>query len=185
MKIGCIVMAAGSSMRFGSNKLLFQVDGQSMIDRALSIIPTEQLYGVTVVTQYEEVVALAHRYGFHCVRNHHPEWGISHTISLGIGSMPWADAAIFLVADQPMLTKSSVSTLISTYLAHSDQIVALSHSGKRGNPCLFPAEFFPELLALQGDVGGSMVIRAHPDRLLLVETGSAELQDIDTTHQLP
>lgn len=185
MKIGCVVMAAGNSVRFGSNKLLCRIDGYSMIQRALSVIPTEQLYGVTVVTQYDEIAKLADECGFQSVKNLHPEWGISYTISLGIKSMLWADAAIFLVADQPLLKKSSVAALISTYLSQPDRIAALSYNGKRGNPCLFPAEFFPELLALHGDVGGSAVIHAHTDKLLLVEADNAELQDVDTPQQLP
>jgi len=184
MKIGCIVMAAGNSVRFGSNKLLFEIDGHSMIQRTFSAIPTSLLHGVTVVTQYDEVAKLADEYGFQSVKNLHPEWGISHTISLGIHSMPWADAAVFLVADQPLLKKRSVSALISAYLSQPDRIVALSYHGKRGNPCLFPAEFFPELLALQGDIGGSTVIRAHTNRLLLVEADDCELQDVDTPQQL-
>ena len=38
----------------------------------------------------------------------------------------------------------------------------------------------PELRALKGDRGGTVVIRAHPSRLLLVETPEAELADVDT-----
>ena len=54
----------------------------------------------------------------------------------------------------------------------------------RGNPCLFPARFFPELMALEGDRGGSGVIRRHPEALLLLETAERELQDIDTPQAL-
>ena len=45
-------------------------------------------------------------------------------------------------------------------------------------------KFFPELMALEGDVGGSVVIRAHPDALLLYETSAAELRDVDTVEAL-
>lgn len=39
-------------------------------------------------------------------------------------------------------------------------------------------------MALEGDVGGSAVIRAHPEELLLYETSAAELRDVDTVEAL-
>ena len=70
--------------------------------------------------------------------------------------------------------------------AASGSIIALSWRGRKGNPCLFPREFYGELSALTGDRGGGAVIRAHPDRLLLVEAGTErELLDVDTQADLP
>ena len=63
-------------------------------------------------------------------------------------------------------------------------IVGAGHEGRRGNPNLFPARFFEELMALSGDHGGSSVIRAHEDALLLVETDAEELFDCDTPEAL-
>ena len=40
------------------------------------------------------------------------------------------------------------------------------------------------LLALTEDHGGNTVIRAHPDRLLLVEVPEEELTDVDTPQAL-
>ena len=45
-------------------------------------------------------------------------------------------------------------------------------------------ETLPELMALTGDVGGNVVIRAHPESLLLYETAAAELRDVDTVEAL-
>ena len=63
-------------------------------------------------------------------------------------------------------------------------IVGAAHNGHRGNPCLFPARFFPELCALEGDRGGSSVIRRHEDALRLVEAAEPELFDCDTKQAL-
>ena len=60
----------------------------------------------------------------------------------------------------------------------------MGHGGVRGNPCIFPARFFPELLALTGDVGGSRVIRAHEEALLLYEVDARQLSDVDTRASL-
>ena len=61
-----------------------------------------------------------------------------------------------------------------------EKIAALSHGGVRGNPCLFPARFFPELMELREDHGGNTVIRRHEEDLVLLEVEQQELTDVDT-----
>lgn len=60
----------------------------------------------------------------------------------------------------------------------------LGHGGVRGNPCLFPARFFPELLELREDHGGNTVIRRHEADLLLLDVPAEELRDVDTAQAL-
>ncbi len=183
-KLGCLVMAAGNAARFGENKLAAVYDGKSLIVRALSAVPKELFSLVTVVTQYPEVEALAKQFGFTAVKNPHPDWGISHTIYLGTEAMLSCDAILYMVSDQPLLCKDSVRQVIGHWSEHPDCIVGAAHDGKRGNPCIFPKEFFPELMELKEDHGGNTVIRRYPERLRLVEIGKQELTDIDTPQAL-
>ena len=184
LRIGCVVMAAGNARRFGENKLAVQVQGKALFHRALEAVPAEQFDRTVVVSQYPEVLELAHRMGFVPVPNRHPDWGISHTIFLGLDALGDCDAALFLVSDQPLLERASVEGLLDLYCRHPACIAALGHNGVRGNPCLFPARFFPELRALQGDCGGSAVIRRHEDALLLFEVPAGQLTDVDTRDAL-
>ena len=185
MKIGCVLMAAGFGRRFGGNKLTAELGcGETLIDRALSTIPADKLDRVVVVTQYPQVAAPAEKYGFTSLHNPHPERGQSESIRVGLTALEDCDAALFLVADQPKLQKETVSRLLDFAAAHPDRIVGLGHNGRRGNPCLFPARFFPELLSLEGDVGGSAVIKRHLDDLLLFEAPETELCDVDTKEAL-
>ena len=178
--IGCLVMAAGNASRFGDNKLAACVGGKTLIERALEAVPKEAFARVTVVTQYEEVLVLAKRFGFHVLVNPFPEWGASHTIRLGTEAMADCDAILYQVADQPLLRRESVRAEVAFFRQQPDRIVAMGHSGVRGNPCIFPARFFPELMALEGDHGGSAVIRRHEDALTLFEVSPDELRDVDT-----
>jgi len=184
LRIGCVVMAAGNGSRFGRNKLAAEVDGKTLLHRALEAVPAHRLCRVAVVTQYPEAAEAARRLSFTPVENHHPDWGISHTISLGLDALEDCDAALFLVSDQPLLERASVEGLLDLYCRHPACIAALGHNGVRGNPCLFPARFFPELRALQGDCGGSAVIRRHEDALLLFEVPAGQLTDVDTRDAL-
>ncbi len=182
--LGCVIMAAGNARRFGANKLAAKVDGKSLIRRTMEAIPVEQFDAITVVTQYPEIESLASEFGFACIKNEHPDWGISHTISLGLNTLSHLDAVMFQVSDQPMLQKDSINAMLDYYRQHSDKIVGLSHDGVRGNPCIFPARFFPELIELREDHGGNTVIRRHEEDLLLYEVSGKELFDVDTPDQL-
>lgn len=184
LKMGCVVMAAGNARRFGENKLAAGFRGRSLILRALEAVPAGEFETVAVVTQYPEVLNLAGRFGFRAVRNEHPDWGISHTIRLGLEALGSCDAACFLVSDQPLLKQESVRALAELWRSRPDGIAALAHGGVRGNPCIFPARFFPELLALREDHGGNAVIRRHEEDLVLLEVPEEELADVDTPSAL-
>ncbi len=184
MRLGCVVMAAGNGSRFGDNKLLAAVDGVPMVERALQAVPVERFDAVVVVTQYEMVADLARQYGFTPIINAHPAYGQSHSLHLGVKALNDCDGILFQVADQPGLRRESVASLVDFFLAHPDNIVGLSHQGQRGNPCLFPTRFYPELLQVQGDRGGNVVIRVHEADQLLYEVPAGELLDVDTPEQL-
>ena len=181
LSVGCLVMAAGNAERFGRNKLSAVLGRETVIERALRALPRDKFAAVTVVTQYPEVEEAARAYGFRVIQNDHPDWGISHTIRIGTETlMDSCDAILYQVADQPLLRPESVKALVSFWRRQPEKIAALAHDGHRGNPCVFPARFYPELLELKEDCGGSAVIRRHEEDLILLETAARELMDIDT-----
>ena len=184
MKLGCVVMAAGNARRFGENKLAARFRGKSLIRRTLEAVPEDIFDAVAVVTQYPEIAELARDFSFTAIRNEHPDFGISHTIQLGLTALRDCDGVLFLVSDQPLLRRESVTELAELWKQQPDKIAALGHDGVRGNPCLFPARFFPELLELREDHGGNTVIRRHEEDLILLEVDGAELYDVDTVRAL-
>ena len=172
-KLGCVVMAAGNARRFGDNKLAAQLRGRSLILRALEAVPAEKFDKVVVVTQYPEVMRLAGEFRFAAVHN-----------PLGLTELRDCDGVLFQVSDQPLLRRESVAELVDRWRARPEKIAALGHGGVRGNPCLFPARFFPELLELREDHGGNTVIRRHEEDLFLLEVPAEELHDVDTVQAL-
>ena len=185
LSLGCVVMAAGNSIRFGKNKLLSKFEGKTLIERSLDAVPKEEMSKVCVVTQYEEISKLSDLYGFLSVENHRPEEGVSLSVRLGTERiMDSVDAILYMVSDQPCLRRESVKGLISFYRSHPGNIIGASCNGKRGNPCIFPKKHFPALCSLKGDKGGSSVIRSNMDELLLFEMEERELSDVDTLKDL-
>lgn len=183
-QLGYVIMAAGNARRFGDNKLTAQLQGRSLIQRAMEAVPTESFDRVVVVTQYPEIMRLAEEFHFSAVHNAHPELGISHTLQLGLTMLRDCGGVLFSVADQPLLRRETVAKLTTLWQSQPEKIAALSSGGQRGNPCIFPARFFPELMALEGDRGGSAVIRRHEEDLILLETAAEELYDVDTAAAL-
>ena len=181
---GCLIMAAGNASRFRANKLAAEFDGKPLIRHALEAVPKALFSRVVVVTQYPQIMELAHGFGFETIENPHPDYGISYTIRLGTQALADCPAILYMVADQPLLDKISVQRVVAAWQAQPDQIAGAAHNGKRGNPNIFPRDFFPELLALTEDHGGSTVIRAHPERFLPVEIAQEQLTDVDTPQAL-
>ena len=64
MTLGCVVMAAGNARRFGENKLAAELEGRSLIRRALEAVPPDVIRTTAVVTQYPEALDLAREFGF-------------------------------------------------------------------------------------------------------------------------
>ena len=81
MKLGLIMLAAGNSRRFGSNKLLYSVDGMPMYRHILlelkKVKEALEAQGhkceITVVTQYEEIAQEAEKLGARFLYNLHPD----------------------------------------------------------------------------------------------------------------
>lgn len=74
--------------------------------------------------------------------------------------------------------------VVRQWREHPSCIVGAACGTRRGNPNVFPREFFPALRALEGDRGGSAVIRQYPERYLAVDVPPEALADVDTPEAL-
>lgn len=185
-----ILLAAGNSVRFGKNKLLFQMNGMPLYRRMLELLyglkKEGMLERVIVVSQYDAIFA-AIRADFpeiEMVRNPEPELGISGSIRLGILHLeqqsPKSEACLFTVADQPFLTRDSFLKMRRFWQEHDCGIVAAAWKERIGNPVIFSANYYGELKGLEGDVGGKKVLRRHLEDTGLCQIPLHELEDLDT-----
>lgn len=153
-------------------------DGRPMIASILDSVRPLDVYKKIIVTQYDEVAALAS--DFDTVMNDRPDLGISRSMKLGLLAAGDADAYMFCVCDQPGLTTEALEKLIEAYKKGTAGIVSLAWQGQMRNPKIFSSRYREELLKLSGDTGGRQIIDAHKKDLLLVEAESEdEVKDID------
>jgi len=177
MNIGCVVLASGESVRFGSNKLLTDFDGEPLLARLLDALPGG--LDTVVVTRSQEVRRLAYARGYRYLLHSLPE--VRDTIRLGLAALKDTDGCLFCVGDQPLLTRMTIEKVIERYLAEPAAIVRAAWGEREGNPALFPAALYGELSLLREGEAGVTVIRRYPALVRTVQTAFAEeLADADT-----
>ena len=108
--VGCVIMASGRAVRFGSNKLLADFGGAPLIAQALDVTETPALAARVVVTRSPEVAELACKAGVKTILHSLP--GRNDTVRLGLetllSELPGLAGCIFLPGDQPLLRKESL-----------------------------------------------------------------------------
>lgn len=199
-----ILLAAGYSRRFGSNKLFYEIKGQPMYLRTLNrLIQVEKeltedekenkskekkrcfqeralVLETAVVTQYQEIKETAKSKGVTVLINHHPEKGISSSLKTGLEYFKDTDACLFAVADQPWLTSGTIAGLVRLFLKSGKGIACVSTEKQPGNPCIFASKYYPQLMALTGDRGGKRVLNAHLEDTAFFEAADGrETVDMD------
>ena len=187
-RFATVILAAGRAERFGANKLKTVVHDRPLYEMALRRANAFSGYPTAVVTGYEEIAKAARGKGFSVVYNHEPELGISRSLKLGLTKIleesPDIRGILFSVCDQPNLKTSTVQRIFNEAFLHPGQIICAGHEEKRGNPVLWDRAYFQELMELEGDAGGRILMKRYPKKVRIVEAEQEELSDIDRREDL-
>jgi molybdenum cofactor cytidylyltransferase len=185
--IAAIVLAAGASRRFGSQKLLAELHGKPIVRWAVENLLTAQPDEVIVVVGYEgdSVRAALNGLPVRFAVNERWDDGLGGSLRAGIAALTAdADAAVVVLGDQPGVDAVVIATLLNAFSEGSRPIAAPSYRGERGHPVIFSAELFPELLAIEGDRGARDIIARDPSRVMLVDFDLPVPIDLDTEAEL-
>jgi molybdenum cofactor cytidylyltransferase len=180
-----VLLAAGTSSRFGEeNKLLATVEEKPIVRHAAETLLEADL-AVTVVLGHERervrdalgdldvVFVEAENYAA----------GQSQSLRRGIEAVQnrrqAVDAVLIALGDMPDVSAATVDRLRATYETARRSALATAYEGQRGNPVLFDAKHFDALTATDGDTGGRAVLLSAEDAAL-VETGDpGVVRDVD------
>jgi molybdenum cofactor cytidylyltransferase len=189
-RIAAIVLAAGRSTRMGAaNKLLAEVGGRPMVRHAVEAALASRARPVLVVTGHQVDDVRASLAGLDVTFVANPDFaqGLSSSLKAGIRAVP-ADAAgaLVLLGDMPRIEAEHLDAMIAAFVSEGGEpIVVPVHRGQRGNPVLWPAELFGEMLALDGDAGARSLLTKHAHGVREIDLGTdAVLMDIDTPDAL-
>ena len=180
-KIVGILLAAGQSSRFGSNKLLYPVvDNTPMLlvsaQKLVSAVPDS----VTVISkELVDFAAPLEAMGMQVVINDHAEQGMGGSVVCGVRASDHAHGWVIMLADMPYI-KTETIKLLADKLKSSTGIVAPVVNQQRGHPVGFAQHLKDELLALKGDTGARQVIKNHQHQLEQVRVDDiGTVTDID------
>jgi molybdenum cofactor cytidylyltransferase len=191
--IAAVVLAAGTSSRMaGRNKLLCEVGGVTLIERALRAALGSRCSHVMVATGWEAdrveaaCGAVAGSRPVTVVRNPDYQAGLASSLRCALARLPESvDAAMVQLADMPWITAAHIDRLIATFDPDKPAIVLPVRAGRRGHPVLWPRRYFPAILDLTGDVGARELLARYSSEVRAVPFDTdAIFDDIDTPDEL-
>ena len=192
------ILAAGSSSRMGAGrlKLLLPLTGRPVLVHVIDATLASQARPIIIVLGHQAKEVRAHlaphleHSNIIIAENTDYLQGMSTSMHMGLrtlianeqtSSTSMVDSALIMLGDQPLITPQMIDTLITTRRTTGKRIVAPLYKGRRGNPVLFDASLFPELLTTSGDEGGRSVIERHRQELTTVEVSDPMANyDVDT-----
>lgn len=161
-----VLLAAGKSTRFGSDKLLHRLpSGEPLaITAARTLI---HLVDDTVVVVRPEQSSLAARLadlGFNVLFCEAARAGMGYSLAAGVGATPQAGAWIVTLADMPWIQLQTVAAVVQA-LRSGAALASPTYHGRRGHPVGFSSVFRAPLMALRGDHGARTLLDAYADSL--------------------
>ena len=186
-----ILLAAGQSKRFGSQKLLQPLPNTQIpmaVQSARNLLDVLPNSIAVIRTQDQELGSLLLATGIRVVDNPNAELGMSTSIRCAIenqiANRPDTQGWIIALADMPYIPPN-ITQQICDAIVQGALIAAPQYNNQRGHPVGFSRKLTNEMVNLQGDTGAKSIIEKHQGQLQLIATSEqGVLRDIDRTTDL-
>lgn len=184
--VTALVLAAGSSTRFGGNKLIEPLsNGVPMAVQSVQNL-LQVFDDVVVVVRPDDTAlmqALTHQ-SITLIENTLHQLGMSSSIIAGVNARPDADAWLIALADMPYINVTTYVS-IAQALANGSKIVAPMYQNRRGHPIAFTQKYKGHLLRLAGDRGARNILQMYKSEVDYMQTDDKNiLIDIDMQSEL-
>lgn len=196
--IAGILLGAGGSERFGSEKLLTMLStGERLIERALRVHLQSQICPLTVVTSphlartmMEKTKILSFSklvvgekfdrwHTFVCrwgkgrlVVNDNWQSGMSSSIRMGLNCFnkdEKAHGVLISLADLPLLSPETINVLISEFFAERAGMLLPVFKNTTGHPVIVDADRFKDdINRIEGDIGLRALIEKYPREVKMI-----------------
>ena len=189
-RVAAVVLAAGRSTRMGAvNKLIAEIGGKPLVRIAAEQALASHASPVIVVTGHEKEKVAAALAGLPVRLVHNPDYaeGLGSSLRTGIAAVPAeADGAIVCLGDMPQVDAPLIDKLIAAFDPEKGALVVTpTIDGRRGNPVVWSRRFFPDLMAVQGDIGARNLIGSYAEAVVEVPVAVVgALVDVDTPESL-
>ncbi len=188
MKTGVVILAAGSSSRLGRPKQLIEIQGKTLLQRAVDEAQKSRADGLVVVLGWnpELIKTDFDAEAIPFVVNENWEQGMASSMQKGLRFLlenDQPDQVILMLCDQPFVDSAYLDQLFEESAMAEKGIVASFYSNTLGVPALFSKKYFPELLALKGQEGAKKVLLEHREDVLKIDFPNGAI-DLDTEADL-
>ena len=168
-----IILAAGEGKRMGKVKLTLPLGDKQLIEwvlQAVKLAPLDK-YFLVVRPEDKEMIKIGESWGAEIVLNPEYRSGMSSSIRKALDqiSSELVEGIFILLGDQPLINPSIIYKMLKAFTPGKREIVVPFYKDKQGNPVLFDNYWKEELMKLSGDVGGRVLIEAHPERIKRVK----------------
>ena len=185
-----IVLAAGRSKRFGSDKRLTPfADGETLLSQTLSAVLPNFSHTYVVLKAEDDPKALlspTYLQQVQILRAPHADCGLGSSLADAFQVLQDAHglaAAIFL-GDMPWLLPATCQNLIA--VATAENIVRPRYKGQAGHPVIFGRNFWSELEQVSGEEGARVLFKHRIQHCIWVDVDDPGVAlDIDYPADLP
>lgn len=181
-----ILLAAGSSSRFGSNKLQFVLESKEAIavqacrhlmagtDHVIAIVrPGSTMLGSMMAEMGAEVVVCQNA-----------QRGMGASLACGIATSQMTGGWLVALADMPWIEPTTIIK-IAEAIRQGCLLAAPFYQGKRGHPVGFSYRLKSELMALDSDTGAKILLQKYASQLIRIDCNDAGiLKDVDSPEDL-
>ncbi len=179
-----LLLAAGSSTRFGSDKRKLLFNGVPLLAYVAALYKRVCPRVLVVVKPGDDDVADLVDGSYEFVVARDANIGMSRSIATGIRALETAPWVIIGLADMPYVASDTIAQ-IAREMDGGTPIARPCFRGRAGNPVGFNTRFFGSLMALKGDRGAYALIEHHIDHVADVEVDDRGiLCDIDRPEDL-
>jgi molybdenum cofactor cytidylyltransferase len=194
-RVAGVILAAGAASRFGSPKITARLGDRPLLAHVIRAARAAGLGHLVVVLGDGDVPAGRDAAaalsgpdlgGVQVVRNPRPADGLSSSLRLGLAALSdrETDAALILLADQPLVRAEVIAALLAAEVPPGRQIVVPRYAGGGGpNPALLLRATWPLADEVTGDRGMGPLIAARPELVAEVAV-DGDNPDVDTPADL-
>ncbi len=182
---GIIILAAGSSSRFGSIKQLLHFNNKTLLQHVIDEAVDSGAEPVIVITgsNADEISKDIEHGNIEIIYNEKWKQGMASGIVAGIKKAITLNndiaKIIIAVCDQPFVSSSIFKQLYEQQEKTVKHIVASSYADTIGTPALFTQKYFDALMSLQGEEGAKKILKANAEDVATIDFPQGAI-DIDT-----
>ena len=186
-----ILLAAGYSTRFGSNKLLQALPaGAAEAGTPIGVAAARHMLealpeSIAVVRpRAQKLGKMLRDAGCNTVVCRSANEGMGTSLAAGVRATSDAKGWVIALADMPFIRPETIR-IVTKALQEGAAIVAPSFRGERGHPVGFALRFYEELSSLRGDNGAREFLGQHPEWVKIFEVDDpGVVHDVDKPSDL-